>query len=836
MAPGPGITRSLAKERSRRLSDLRCAIRFSIPADTDLPVTGNAVLTFQLSDADNPLALDFAPGGAAALHGATLNGTAMDLTVVNGHVVVPADALCLGSNQLEMGFTARSEPLNRREDHLYTIFVPARAHEAFPCFDQPDLRVRWTLALEIPSDWAAVANAALLDRQPLEVDLGPARALLRFAETEPLPTYLFAFAAGRFLEVQGERDGRRYSLYHCSSDAGQVSSNAGDIFDAHAAALRWLEDYTAVQYPFGKFDMVVLPAFQFSGMEHPGAVFYSSATLLVGSSATRQQLLARAHLIAHETAHMWFGDLVTMAWFDDVWMKEVFANFTTAKIVNPQFPDLDHELMFLYAHYPGAYDVDRTAGAHPIRQPLDNLTDAGALYGAIIYLKSPIVMRQLELLIGEPTLRDVLRDYLTCYRFGSASWTDLLRIIGAHTTIDVERWSRDWIEGCGRPVLDVSLTSDSSTSWIVELRTAAALTSADSTWPQHLDVAIGRGSRVDHTRVWLDGRADARERGGNARPDYVLPNGRGLGYGEFRLDPASLAWLTVRLPDIGDPLTRGSAWLTVWDAMLSGSVRPDTLLALALRALPQETSELNLQRILTNIERMFWTFMSPAGRSACATSLETVLRAELDRRPTTSAKAAIFTAFRSIASTDGATRWLHALWSGEARIDRFAIGEEEEIALAAELSVRSNSGREIVGQQLNRTRPGDRRDALTFIAPALSGDPADRHQFMTTLAQAENRRREPWVVQGLRWLHHPLRSEASLPCLWAGLDLVEEVQRTGDIFLPKRWLDAMLGGHQSPDAARTVREFLASRSAYPDSLRAMILASADYLFRASLFV
>src|SRR5262249_36631364 len=129
-------------------------------------------------------------------------------------------------------------------------------------------------------------------------------------------------------------------------------------------------------------------------------------------SATENQVFGRASVIAHETAHMWFGDLVTMPWFDDVWMKEVFANFLAAKIVNPEFPNVDHDLRFFLAHYPAAYAVDRTAGRHPIRQELENLDDAGSLYGAIIYQKAPIVMRQLELILGSDALRDGLRAYL----------------------------------------------------------------------------------------------------------------------------------------------------------------------------------------------------------------------------------------------------------------------------------------------------------------------------------------------------------------------------------------------------------------------------------------
>src|SRR5262249_13079205 len=155
----------------------------------------------------------------------------------------------------------------------------------------------------------------------------------------------------------------------------------------------WLERYTGIPYPFDKFDFVLLPAFQFSGMEHPGAIYYNASQVLLDESATETLLLGRALLIAHETAHMWFGDLVAMRWVDDVWLKEVCANFFADRVVHPLFPGVNHDLRFFLAHYPAAYSVDRTAGAHPIRQELENLNEAGGLYGPIIYHKAPIVLR-----------------------------------------------------------------------------------------------------------------------------------------------------------------------------------------------------------------------------------------------------------------------------------------------------------------------------------------------------------------------------------------------------------------------------------------------------------
>ncbi len=160
-------------------------------------------------------------------------------------------------------------------------------------------------------------------------------------------------------------------------------------FAEAAWSIRWLENYTGIAYPFSKYDFVVLPGYQFGGMEHPGAIQFNARTIFLGAQPTEDDELRRFQLISHETAHMWFGDLVTMRWFDDVWTKEVFANFMASKMAADQFPHVNHELNFLKDHYPLALSIDRTEGTHPIQQQLDNLKNAGLLYGHIIYHKAP---------------------------------------------------------------------------------------------------------------------------------------------------------------------------------------------------------------------------------------------------------------------------------------------------------------------------------------------------------------------------------------------------------------------------------------------------------------
>ena len=780
-------------------------------------------ITFTLSDAETPLVFDFAPNAAGGLTSCAANGQTVSAIVEQGHVVVPAALLVRGTNRIEFRFNPGDGPLNRRDDHLYSIFVPARAHEAFPCFDQPDLRGRFALTLDLPEGWTGVANSDV--RQEPAVSDG--RTTFTFAETAPIPTYLFAFAAGRLLEDVVERDGRQLRVYRTASDTTAYEASREAIVDAHADALSWLELYTDQPYAFGKFDIVLLPAFQFGGMEHPGAIFYNAAALLLPESATRQQLLARDSVIAHETAHMWFGDLVTMTWFDDVWMKEVFANFMAAKIVSRRFTDLDHDLRFLHTHYPAAYDVDRTAGANPIRQPLENLADAGSLYGAIVYLKSPIVMRQLELLLGEAALQNALREYLSRFAFGHASWTDLLQILETRTPIDLATWSHRWLESAGRPSIQSVVVTEAGGSVRVDL-------ASDPGYTQQLDVAIGYRTHLEHHTIRLSGQASFSVGRTGGTPEFVLPNGLGLGYGEFVLDESSLSWLMGHLPTVIDPLTRGSAWLTLWDAMLAGRIAPENLLDLATAAVPVEESELNLQRMLHDAERLFWVFMPPEDRAARSVSLEAAWQRRLDTARSITMKAAAFASLRAIATTSQTTAWLHALWSHAIQIDGLPLGESDDVALAKELAVRAADDDETIELQVARTDSRDLRDALSFVAPALSADPSVRESFFHTIADASNRRREPWVIEGMRWLNHPLRADASRIHMRPALDLLEDVKRTGDIFLPKRWLDALLGGHRSPEAALLVREFLAARPEnYPLALRRMVLASADQLFRSS---
>ena len=412
-----GVSSELAGLRRNMISDVSYNISLSIPAEKDSAVTGKETVSF-LSSAKGKIALDYTSAG-------------------NEHIILDVKK---GRNSFDLDFTADNRFLNRNEEYLYSLFVPAHARSVFPCFDQPDIKARFTLSLEIPEGWTAVSNTAALDTVLLE----NGRTRISFGETEPISTYLFEFTAGKWQEAISDDGVRSMTAYYRETDPKKVAQ-LPDIFKEVRQALSWMEEYTGIKMPFSKYDFVIVPNFQFGGMEHPGAILFNERTMFLGEEPTPDEEFARKKLIAHETAHLWFGDLVTMRWFDEVWTKEVFANHLAAKMVEPMFPQINHELAWLKGYLALAMDEERTEGATAIRQELPNLSDAGLIYNNMVYDKAPVMMRMLEEYIGADPFRESLRTYLKTHSYGNATWDDLVAAMDSQSDKDVRAFSDSWV-------------------------------------------------------------------------------------------------------------------------------------------------------------------------------------------------------------------------------------------------------------------------------------------------------------------------------------------------------------------------------------------------------
>jgi len=283
-----------------------------------------------------------------------------------------------------------------------------------------------------------------------------------------------------------------------------------------------------------------------------------------------------------------------------------------------------------------------------------------------------------------------------------------------------------------------------------------------------------------------------------------------------------------------DPLTRGAAWVTLWEELLDRRLKASDFIDLSMRSLPHEDTEQNVQLVLGNLNDAFWRFLSESQRHDLAPRLEHVLRAGLERVTSSTTKATYFSAFRSVVTTSEGVAFLERVWRRQEKIPGLTLAEPDEAGMALDLAVRSvPAAAAIVEEQRGRFMNPDRKERFEFVIPALSERQETRDTWFEGLKDVKNRRREPWVLEGLQYLHHPLRAAQSEKYIRPSLDLLLEIQRTGDIFFPTRWMNATLGGHNTQSAAGVVRGFLAEHKEFPIRLRRIILQAADELFRVA---
>ncbi len=407
-----GIPRALAQQRAARVSDLTYFLSYHlIPHAPTTQATEE--LWFSLSDASTPLLLDFRDGAVSEL---TLNGASISTNLSHGHLVLPTANLHTGKNVLNAKFTANigaaGKAITRFEDkddgseYLYTLFVPMDASMAFPCFDQPDLKARFRLQIAVPEDWTVITNGS----GPHFETNGSGYKGLTFLATKPIPTYLFAFAAGPFVNVHPTAG--LPNVWVRKSKAATATTEVPAVQTTAADGIKFLSDYFAQPFPFPKYEMVLIPGFAYGGMEHAGATFLREESVLFRTAPTDLNRFGREVLVLHELTHQWFGDFTTMRWFDDLWLKEGFAQYMAYKCLAALHPDLPVWQRFYQSIKPAAYAIDETQGTTPIYQEIRNLDSAKSAYGAIVYSKAPGVLRQLNYVIGDEAFRKGLQLYL----------------------------------------------------------------------------------------------------------------------------------------------------------------------------------------------------------------------------------------------------------------------------------------------------------------------------------------------------------------------------------------------------------------------------------------
>ena len=821
----PGISLELATYRKLQVSNVVYNLQFNIPFNKAEAISSQLNLDLQINNLEHPLYLDFNED-SSYIKNVEVNQSEIPINHQEEHLIIDAKYLKLGANTIKVQFNAGELSLNRNEDYLYTLLVPDRASTLFPCFDQPNIKAHYVLDITAPKDWKVLCAS----NEEFKEDKGDF-VRYKFKKSDRMSTYLFSFVAGVFEEVEHLGDFNMNMLYS-ENDKDKIRASTNEIFKHHTESVSFLEDYTQYKFPFQKMDFAAIPGFQYGGMEHIGAIQYRESSLFLDNTATQMQKLRRCNLIAHETAHMWFGNLVTMNWFDDVWLKEVFANFLADKITNPAFPDINHGLNFMNAHYSGAYSEDRTKGATAIKQPLDNLKNAGTLYGAIIYHKAPIMMRQLEALVGEESFKQGMRNYIKKFADNNADWNDLVTLLDAETNADLKKWSEVWVNQSGRPIITDNITYKDNKIESFEIAQNAEDGSAN-VWPQQFRIGLVYHDSINVVPINLSKQKKAIEAlVGMKKPTAIIYNYDAFGYGVFPLDALSIN----TIPKIKDDVARGYSYINLYENVLSGTINPESALDVLIKGVSTETDEFVLKNSINGVYSIFWKFIPTEQRYKIGEELEFKLKERLlkgDLSP--SFKKTLFDLYEGIAYSESGRDVLYRIWNKSLVIKNLNLNEDDYTSLAATLALYNHSEAEnILKTALADISNPDRKKRLEFLLPSLSNIEKDRDEFMLSLAKAENREKESWVTSALYNIHHPLRQASAQKHLKMCLELAEEIQLTGDIFFPKNWLDATIGNYTSIEAHKTLEQFINENPNFPSVLKNKLLQSTDDIYRAKL--
>jgi aminopeptidase N len=843
-----GVSRSLAKERTARISHLRYELAFTVKEHGDA-VAGKETVTFDSKTAGD-LAIDYRDG---TLVSATLNGQPISTTLENGHLHLPAVA---GNNTLHLAFTSNSaaagKAITRYQDkddgseYVYTLFVPMDASMAFPCFDQPDLKGKFTLEVEHPSGWTVIGNTAPVANSATHA---------KFAETRPISTYLFAFAAGPWVALPALHPGEP-AMYVRKSQLAQAKQEAPQVQQMAARGIAYFEDYFAQPFPFPKYDLVLMPGFPFGGMEHAGATFLNEDSVLFRSTPTASDYFRRDILVLHETCHQWFGDLVTMRWFNDLWLKEGFAQYMAYKALAQLEPATNPWKHFYEEIKPLAYGIDETQGTTPIFQNIANLKDAKSAYGAIVYQKAPAVLKQLDYFLGDTAFRNGLRIYLKDHAYANAEWADLVHAfeqasiqLGLHK--DVQSWAESWITHRGMPEVTDSYACNAGK--IAEFTISQRdVLNEGHLWPIANEILLLSPSEsntqtsIQTVKVeWNIATYRVAEAIGKTCPKLVFANQGDYGYGRFLLDASSEATTATLLnpesprepnptlfASVTEPLRRSMLWGALWENVHVAQSAPRSYLDLALKALPVEMDE-SLARIQGGrMATVLHDYLPDAGRVAMTPQAEAVVSDRMLHAPGLGLRIVNFRTFTAIAETPAALQQIKDLLSGKLAVPGLTLKPLDRWNLIGHLvAMNDPEAQAIYAAEQARDQSGQGQKYAYAVAAGAPSAEIKARYFDEYLHSPSIQ--EDWITQSLRPFNSWNQSALTAPYLQRALDELPDIKLHRKIFFLGAWLSAFLDGQKSVEAQTTVKIWLTGKQIDPD-LRLKVLEVSDALDRTVL--
>jgi aminopeptidase N len=831
MAEAPdGIRRELARQRASQISDVRYHLRLTLAPHAPT-VSGHEELQFRAS-ASGAVWLDFREGTVAKL---SINGIADPVDIENGHIQLSANAIHPGENTVTLDFTApvaaagkaitRFEDKDDNTEYLYTLFVPMDAEMAFPCFDQPDLKGRFHLELTAPENWTAISNT------PIESQSLPAlgQRLTVFAETRPISTYLFAFAAGPFRKVH-ETPGLP-GLYVRQSKFAKAQAEAPEVQQITAQEIDYLSNFFAQPFPFPKYDLVLIPGFAYGGMEHAGATFLREESVLFRTAPTHSDHLSRDILLLHELTHQWFGDFTTMRWFDDLWLKEGFAQYMAYHALADLKPNENIWKRFYQGIKPGAYAIDSTKGTTPIYQDITNLKDAKSAYGAIVYSKAPGVIKQLAFVLGEENFRDGLRLYLKQHAYANAEWNDLVRSFEQVSKKPLQGWAGMWIRRRGMPQVEVAWSCDPQNRIQYFSLTQHDVLDEGGVWPIAMQalLAYPNGAPIRLRIQLATETAEVQEAISKPCPEYVFLNDQDYAYGRFLLDGRSRKAVVEHLGQALDVFARTLLWGSLWDSVREAELAPREFFELELHLLPTETDEALAQSLIGHLATGLHRYVSQDVRLQIVPRAETLAVDRMLHSESQDFRIIWFRGLRAISESPRGRGELKDLLSGKLTISGVELRALDRWTMVTSLIAQNDpDASAVLVAEKKRDSTGDGLK-YAYVAQAARPESASKQQYFNDYLDDPSRP-EDWIEQSLGAFNYWNQSDLTLQYLTPALEALPQIKRERKIFFVLGWLNAFIGGQSSAAAQVQVREFLRTANLDKD-LRLKILEVSDELDR-----
>jgi len=709
--PGTNLTREEAQTRASLLA----VESYTIDLDLTTSTTTFASTTTIRFTCAQPGASTFADLVGATVHEITLNGAPIDPSTAYADSRIALSGLAADNVlvvKADCTYSRTGEGLHRFVDpadqrvYLYSQFEVPDARRVYTTFEQPDLKSVFTFNVTAPAHWKVVSNAAT----PTPVEASDGKAVWNFPTTERMSTYITALVAGEYHEVLDEYVGRHGTIplgHYCRQSIKQ-HLDVDELVEITKQGFEFFEAAFDYPYPFGKYDQLYVPEYNMGAMENAGCVTFRDE-YLPRSRQTHFFYEQRANTVLHEMAHMWFGDLVTMKWWDDLWLNESFAEWASHHAMVNATKFTEAWTGFTNARKNWAYRQDQLPSTHPIAADNYDLEAVEVNFDGITYAKGASTLKQLVAWVGlEPFLAG-LRDYFKAHEFGNPEFADLLGALEKSSGRELDSWAQEWLQTPGVNTLRPEFEVDANATY-TSFSVAQTAHPDFPTIRRHrigvglYDVVDGRVHKRDAFEIDVDGQSTVvPQLIGVRQPDLLLLNDGDLSYAKIRLDERSLATAVASIDKVEDSLARALLWGAAWDMTRDAEMSATDFIALVLRGIGTETDLTAVGRLPVYARQSLNYFSAPAGRPALRATWESGLRALLEgAEPGSDHQLAFARAFAAASYSDEALDLVAGLLDGSRTIDGLAVDTDLRWVLLTALAGKGRADHTAIEAELAR--------------------------------------------------------------------------------------------------------------------------------------